>query len=190
MLSAVPTQKRRGPHSTTAVCILAAGSGTRMGPYATWVHKALLPVRDIAAISHIVLKFEALLGEEAHFVVAVGFRAHDVIEYLSLAHPRSKFTFVNVADYSGPGSGPGASLLACREQLPEAFYFVCCDTLWDSWQIPTNLAGQDWIAVAGVPGEETPAYCNARLVDSEVTGFLDKALAIDPGFKAFIFPDQ
>ena len=39
------------------VCILTAGKGTRMGSYASYLNKAILPIKEKAVISHIIEKF-------------------------------------------------------------------------------------------------------------------------------------
>src|SRR3990167_3229738 len=96
------------------VCILAAGgSGPDMGALAEYVNRGVLPVNNKATISYIVEKFP----KNVEFVVAVGYKKETIIDYLKLAHPERKFTFVTIKKFSGPGSGPGVSLLACKKHL-------------------------------------------------------------------------
>src|SRR4051812_26613251 len=110
----------RGP----LVCILTSGTGSRMGPYAGVINKALLPVAGKALISHLIDRFPA--GSE--FVISLGHQGAQVRDYLELAHPDVHFDFVAVDRIEGPGTGPGYSLRACRPLLGRPFYFLACDT--------------------------------------------------------------
>lgn len=162
------------------VCILTAGKGTRMGSYYKHVNKALLPINKKAIISHII----ELFPSETEFVVAVGYLADQVKDYLMLAHPQTAIYFVEVENYDGPGSGPGHSLLCCESYLRKPFYFVSCDTLW------SNLLDFDldrnWLGVAKVPAEITQTYCNFEINNGFVVGVKDKVHAPWPPYKAFV----
>lgn len=136
------------------VCILAAGRGTRLGALGRHANKALVPVGYRPAISRVIEKFP----RETEFVVAVGHRAALVRDYLAIAHPETKTTFVDVDNYQGPGSGPGYSLLCCRRHLEEPFVVTTCDTLVEE-AIPD--VGENWIGVALHPRPED--YCSVGL---------------------------
>ena len=112
------------------ICILAAGKGTRMGEYGTKINKSLLPVRNKAIISHIIDSFD----ESDEFVIALGYLGYQIKEYLSMAHPEKKFQYVDVKNFENEGSGPGLSLLQCKDLLNEPFYYMPCDAI-----INTNL---------------------------------------------------
>ena len=90
----------------TAFVILAAGRGTRMGRVGT-LHKALLPLGGRAVISRQI----ALAPPDARVIVCTGYRGWLIRDYLELAHPELKVTFVPVPGWDKPGGGPGASLL-------------------------------------------------------------------------------
>ena len=138
------------------VCLLAAGLGTRMGVISDNLHKALLPLGNRAVISRIIDQFPP----DATFVVAVGNRAHQVEAFLRFAHPDRAFEFVNVDPYRGPGSGPGHSLVACRDLLKEAFYFTACDTLINE-ALPRRQ--ENWVAVSAVTDPQN--WCTALVDD-------------------------
>ncbi len=161
------------------VCILTAGSGTRMGPYAQIINKALLPIDFRAVISRIVALFPA----DAEFVIALGYRADQVQAYLSIAHPGLNIRYVTVSPYEGPGSGPGYSLLSCRHELNGPFYFVACDTLFQA--IDLVPAHANWAGVARVPVEESAAYCNLRVDGDRVLDIVDKRRTASEDFVAF-----
>lgn len=125
------------------VCILAAGKGTRMGRYASMVHKALLPLGTKAVISHIFDQF----SHDSHFVIALGDRGKQVEEYCRLMHPNLHFTFVQVKKFEGPGAGPGRSLLECQPSIRGPFIFTACDTLITT-PLPTEEG--NWVGVTKV----------------------------------------
>lgn len=107
------------------VCILAAGKGTRITSFGGKLHKGLLPLGNLAVVSHIIAQFP----QDTRFVVALGHLAEQMRDYLLVAHPEAKVEFVTVDRYDGPGAGPGYSLWSCRELLDEPFYLTACDTL-------------------------------------------------------------
>jgi CTP:phosphocholine cytidylyltransferase-like protein len=125
-------------------CILAAGKGTR-NQSIRGLHKALLPLDNKAVISHIIEK----LHEDTEVVVAVGYQADQVVSYLNLTHPNRKITFVEVDNYDGEGSGPGYSLLCCKQELQCPFVFTSADTLIQESpsfeSISENWIGYDWV---------------------------------------------
>lgn len=107
------------------VCILTAGKGSRLGKYTSGLNKALLPVGEKAAITRIIEKF--CLNTE--LVIAVGHLKEQVVSYLHHAHPERNITFVDVDNFSGPGSGPGYSLYRCKDFLQCPFIFFSSDTI-------------------------------------------------------------
>lgn len=136
------------------VCILAAGVGSRMGGLSDNIHKAVLPINFKAVISHIVEKFP----KNIEIVVAVGHKKDTVKNYLALAHPERKFTFVEVDKYSGPGTGPGYSLLKCRNRLKCPFIFFAADTIVLE-DIP--MPDHNWFGIA--PVKDPEQYCTVRV---------------------------
>jgi choline kinase/mannose-6-phosphate isomerase-like protein (cupin superfamily)/thiamine kinase-like enzyme len=112
-------------HMPPAICILTAGKGTRMGQYGKHVNKSLLPIDNVAMISHAIEKTDS----NYEIVVALGYKSNQVREYCEAAHPDRKFIFVDVENFEGPRSGPGTSLLACKKYLQRPFYFITADCL-------------------------------------------------------------
>ncbi len=151
-----------------------------MGVMGQKLNKALHAINGKAIISHIIGKFPA----ETEFVIGVGFLGEQVRQYLQIAHESRQITFVEVDKYEGPGSGPGHSLLCCREYLLKPFYFVSCDTLWDNtldWSMTDN-----WLGVAHVKPSESSRYCNMKVIDDCVVEVRDKAHVDDVAFQAFV----
>ena len=120
------------------VCILAAGKGSR-NSWAENSHKALLPVKNKAAISFIIEKYL-----DAHeFVIAVGHNKELIKDYLTIAHPKTKIRLVNVKNYMNKGSGPGQSLLECKKYLQMPFISHACDAICTNNHARPN---KNWIA--------------------------------------------
>lgn len=147
------------------VCILAAGVGSRMGELSNHIHKAVLPVNFKAVISHIVEKF----SKDIEIVVAVGHKKDTVKNYLAIAHPDRLFTFVDVDKYTGPSSGPGYSLLQCKNHLQTPFVFFAADTIVLE-EIPAP--DHNWFGIA--PVKDTEQYCTVRIKDNLVYHLDDK----------------
>ncbi len=136
------------------ICILAAGKGSRMGVFADAAHKALLPLDNKAIIGRIIEQFT----DTDEFVIALGYKKEQVKDYLTIAYPKRKFTFVDVDNYDGPGSGPGCSLFACRQHLQEPFVFTACDTLVLS---PLPTYQQNWMGVKKV--DNIQQWCSVKV---------------------------
>ncbi len=84
-----------------------------------------------------------------------------VKEYCKLVFPNHKFTFVEIDNIDGEGSGPGYSALKCKEYLQRPFYITTCDCIIDS-PIP-HLDG-NWL---GVQPTSYPEKYSTILVDGE-----------------------
>lgn len=140
------------------VCILAAGGGA-VGHMSEHINRAVLPVNHKAVISYMIEKFPI----DVEIVVAVGHRKDTVVDYLTLAHPERKFTFVEVDRFVGPGTGPGHSLLLCKEHLQCPFVFSTADTIVLE-EIPQPT--ENWIGIA--PVHETEQYCTVKIKNNAV----------------------
>lgn len=166
---------------STPVCILTAGAGTRMGSKLAWLNKALLPLDDEAVLTKIV----RALGPSRRYVIGLGHNAEQVRGYVEAAHPDLDVEFVEVSPVTGPGSGPGRSLLCCREALGGPFVFVPCDAVIDEPLEGLDEPG-DWVGVARVPAEDTAQYCNFEVDQAgTVVGIRDKERAGGDAFRAF-----
>ncbi len=146
-------------------CILAAGVGNRMGPVTDNINKALLPINFKATISRIIEKFD----KNIEIVIALGHKGNTVRDYLALAHGDRKFTFVEVDNYIGPGTGPGYSLLKCKEKLQCPFVLFAVDTLVIE-DIPEPY--ENWFGTA--PVKETEKYCTVKIKNNLIYELNDK----------------
>ncbi len=150
------------------VCILAAGIGSRMEPFTEHINKSLLPVDFKAVISHIIEKFDVNI----ELVIAVGHLKETVKDYLECAHTDRKFIIVEVDRFTGKGSGPGYSLMQCRDYLDLPFVFFASDTLvLEDIPPPT----ENWLGVS--PVTETKEYCTAKILSNMIVGLEDKVIS-------------
>jgi len=120
------------------VVIPCAGAGGRLGGLTKHVNKALITVGLKPIISYIIEKFP----ENIEFVIALGYKGQLVKDFLELAYPERKFTFVDVDLYEGEGSSVGYSLFSCKKHLQCPFIFCANDTIVTE-EIPCPV--KDWI---------------------------------------------
>lgn len=132
------------------VFIPCAGKGTRMGEQTEYLNKTLLSVGNKPVISHIVENFE----DDIEIVIALGYKGDYIKQFLNLAYPEKIFTFVEIENYEGDGSGLGHTLLCCKEHLQCSFIFMSNDTLIkDEIPTPKKMASLgNWMGYSLIPG--------------------------------------
>ena len=107
------------------VLIPSAGLGSRLGDLSKNINKSLVTIGDKPSISYIIEKFP----KNVEIVIAVGYKAKSLKEFLGLAYPERAITIVEVDNFEGPGSGLGYSILKCKEHLQMPFIFCSNDTI-------------------------------------------------------------
>ena len=120
------------------VFIPTAGIGSRLNEETTYLNKSLLDINNKPIISYIIEKFP----KNTRFVIALGYKGYLVKQYLKLAHPNIKFTFVNILPFKGVKSGLGLTLLKSSKYLQDKFIFISCDTLINS---KIKFSNNNWI---------------------------------------------
>ena len=133
-------------------CILAAGLGSRNNTI-SGLHKGLLPIHNIPIISHMINKFDS----DKEIIIAVGHLAEQIKSYVSYVHSDKKIKFIEIKKYFGKGSGPGFSLLQCKNELQCPFVFTPIDTF-----IEENIkfdVKNNWIGVVKIPKSVSNRYC-------------------------------
>jgi NDP-sugar pyrophosphorylase family protein len=158
------------------VCILAAGIGSRIGAFSNVFNKALIPVQGKPSICHIIEKFP----EDVEIVIAVGYKKDQLISYLNHAYPNRKLTHVEVDKFVGQGTGPGYSLLKCKEHLQTPFVFFAADTLVKE-EVPSSE--ENWFGLAKVG--DTSRFCSAKMNDNKTIVRIDDKIKTDNEY-AFI----
>ena len=149
------------------VCILSAGKGMRLGSLTKSLNKSLLPIGQKAIISHIIEKFPT----DIEIVVATGYQGEKVREYLRHAHHDRKITIVNVENFDGQASGPGLSLLACKDQLQCPFIVYAADTMLSEKSLPPP--SRNWMGVCSVY-EDVENFCTVSVENGLISNLADK----------------
>lgn len=135
------------------VIIPTAGTGSRMGFYTSALNKALLPYCFKPNLAHIIDQFPS----DTHFIIPVGYKADQVIDFCALAYPDRKISFVPIDDYKSEKSGPGYTVSQCLHLLDSDFYYVPCDTFFNE-NILDHGRDKDLVYVKQVPVELSHLY--------------------------------
>ena len=135
------------------LCILAAGKGTR-NRCIEGLHKALLPLSNRPTISIIIEKFP----KDIPIIIALGYKSNQIVTYCNLVHSDRSIEYVYIENFDGSGSGPGLSLLKCKDKLQCPFIFTSADTVSKS---DSNLLSveNNWVGSSTVSAEVSHKYC-------------------------------
>jgi UTP-glucose-1-phosphate uridylyltransferase len=146
------------------VCILAAGENKGVD-YSDDFPITLLPIGFTSALSKIINKFP----KEIEIVIAVGYKKQLIKDFLNIAHSNRKISIVEVSNWGGQGSGPGKSLLSCKEYLSCPFILISGDTIVSD-NIPEPY--KNWVGVSQV--SDSTNYCMADVDNNFVIKFYNK----------------
>jgi NDP-sugar pyrophosphorylase family protein len=107
------------------VLLTTSGIGSRLGDLTKYTNKSLVRVGKRPAISYILDSY----SDEIEFVITLGYFGDHVKQYIELAHPNKKVTFVNVDKYEGKGSSLLYSISKAKDHLKCPFIFHACDSI-------------------------------------------------------------
>jgi thiamine kinase-like enzyme len=107
------------------VLITSAGTGSRLGDLSKNINKSLISIYTKPVISYIIEKFP----KNIEIVLAVGYKAELLKDFIRIAYPDRTIRFVDVDVYDGPGSGLGYTILKCESYLQCPFIFCTNDTI-------------------------------------------------------------
>ena len=156
-------------HHTPIVCILAAGTGSRLCEVSKSCHKTLIPYKHKAILTHIIEKFKP----DVEIVIAVGYFKEQIIEYIDFFHNDRNIKFIDVDPYMGVGSGPAHSIDCCRNVLQKPFYFCVSDFYSDTALQNDTLSTENWI---GLYETTTPeVYSTVEIKDGKVLQLMNKS---------------
>ena len=153
------------------VVILAAGLGSRMKSINDKIHKCLLPIENKAIVSKIIDKFP----KNTKFIIAVGHKKRQIINFCKIVHKDLNIKFLNIKNYSSTNSGPGHSLLQSKKIVKSPFYFTTSDTLFENIKFD-KIYFKNWVAVSKniINSNESIKYCCFRLKKNKVFELFDK----------------
>jgi choline kinase len=150
------------------VLITTSGLGSRLGNLTKFTNKSLVRIGDKPVISHIIDTYP----EDVEFVVTLGHYGSHVKQYLTLAHPKRKFEFVEVDVYMGEGSSLLYSISLCEEYLQSPFIFHACDTILPKNYIQDVDFSTNW-SVGGV-GHSSQSYRTINCVNGKIASINEK----------------
>jgi len=149
----------------TSVLITTSGIGSRLGDITEYTNKCLVRVGDKPAISYIIENYP----QDTQFVVTLGYYGYHVRSFLEIAYPDKNFTFIEVDNYSGPGSSLCYSILQAKDVLQRPFIYHACDTIV---QDPAPDLNNNWCA--GFKKGLGSQYRSLNVVNNCVTKINDK----------------
>jgi len=149
------------------VLIPTAGLGTRLGDLSKNINKSLISIATKPVISHIIDKFPT----DIEIVVALGYKGNLVRDFLELAYPDRKITFVDIDKFHGVGSGLGYTISKCQEHLRCPFIFCSNDTIVDE-NIP--IPNTNWIGYAIQDSYDAKKYRSIKKLGGVVTELCEK----------------
>jgi GTP:adenosylcobinamide-phosphate guanylyltransferase len=110
---------------TTPVLLTTSGLGSRLGELTEHMNKALIRVGTKPVISHIIDAYP----EGTEFVITLGYKGQQIREFIEVAYPDLRVTFVEVDQWEGEHSSLGRSMLAAKEHLQRPFIFHASDSI-------------------------------------------------------------
>jgi len=127
------------------VLITTSGIGSRLGNLTKYTNKSLIRVGKKPTLSYIIESYP----EDTEIVITLGYFGDYVKQFVELAYPKRKITFVEVDKYYGDGSSLAYSLLKAKEHLQCKFIFHSSDTIVskDSFDFSDEKFKSDWLGI-------------------------------------------
>jgi len=149
------------------VLITTSGLGNRLGNLTNYTNKSLVRLANKPAISYIIDAYP----DNTNFIITIGYCGDYVKQFLSLAYPDKKITFIDIDKFEGEGSSLGYSIFKCKDALQKPFIFHACDTIVNNFEIvsPTEY---NW--VAGAAANNSGAYRTINVIGSNVIKINEK----------------
>jgi len=158
--------KIKHEHMKPALCILAAGIGSRLENFSDHINKGLLPLDNKAIISHLIDR----TPKDYDIIIVLGYKGKMIEEYCNAAHSDRNFTFVTVDRYEGDGTGPGYSISQAKKYLQRPFIWVTADTIVTDDLPPVEY---NWLGL--YPTSIPQLYSTANVKDGNVVDFKNKS---------------
>ena len=149
------------------VLIPTSGIGSRLGNLTNFTNKALIRIGKKPAISYIIENYP----KNTEFVVTLGHYGDHVRQYIGIAHPDLKVTFVDVDKYEGTGSSLLYSINCARDVLNEPFIFHACDSIVQYDVIPEQVIS-NWLG--GFSSKGSSHYRTFNIIKDKVSRLNEK----------------
>jgi len=109
------------------VLITTSGIGSRLGELTKYTNKSLVRIGKKPALSYIIERYD----DNVEIVITLGHFGNQVKDFINMAYPNKKITYVQIDNYMGPGSSLLYSILKTKEYLQTPFIFHVSDTIID-----------------------------------------------------------
>lgn len=147
------------------VLITTSGLGQRLGDLTKYTNKTLIRVGRKPILSYIIEAYP----KDTEFVITVGYFSDQIKDFVKIAYPNLKVTFVEVDKYQGPGTSLGYSMLQAKQYLQCPFIFHCNDTIV-SENIPAPTVNWN----GGFNGDSSANYSTFSLFKDKIGLINDK----------------
>lgn len=154
------------------VLVTTSGLGQRLGELTQYTNKSLIRLGKKPILAYIIEAYP----KDTEFVIAVGYFADQIKDFIKIAYPNLKATFVDVDKYQGPGTSLGYSMLQAKDYLQCPFIFHCNDTIVTE-DIPAPTVNWN----GGFKGNSSANYSTFSL-SKEKVGFINDKGALDFDF--------
>lgn len=154
---------------SNTVVIPTPGLGNRMGALTKNLNKALLPYKEKPIISHIIENFP----KDTKFIIALGYLADQVRDFINIAYPDRDITFVEVDDFTSEKSGTAYTLKCCKKFINSSFWYVPCDTYFEE-NVVDKISDKNVYFVKQVPSEISHLYTMLKVDHNLIVDLLFK----------------
>lgn len=147
------------------VLITTSGLGQRLGDLTKYTNKSLIRIGKKPAISYIIEAYP----KDIELVITIGHFGQQIKDFVKIAYPERKVTFVDVDKYQGPGSSLGYSMIQAKKYLQCPFIFHCNDTIVTE---PIPAPDKNWNG--GFKGKTSANYSTFTISKNGVGQINDK----------------
>lgn len=152
--------------------ITTSGLGQRLGDLTKYTNKSLIRIGKKPSIDYIIGAYP----KDTEFVITIGHFGNQIKDFIKIAYPDLKVTFVEIDKYQGPGSSLGYSMLQAKKYLQCPFIFHCNDTIV-SEEIPAPA--ENWNG--GFKGKSSANYSTFTISENGV-GYINDKGALEYDF--------
>ena len=147
------------------VLISTAGEGKRLHKINSEINKSLLPYLNKPIIQHIIEK----IPNDLNIGVLLGYKSQQVKDYLILAFPSRKITFINIDDWTSNKSGTKYSLMSARKFLRQSFWYFPCDGIYENTNFMSAHFSEDVFIVDKIDHNQAIHYLTFTLDENRIS---------------------
>lgn len=154
------------------ILITTSGVGNSLGDSTKYTNKSLIKIGDKPVLSYIVESY----SKNTELVITLGHFGQYVKDFLELAYPERKFTFVWVDKYEGRGSNLVYSMLKASPHLQCPFIYHAGDTI-----VTENIPPPTKNWCGGFKGSGSSKYTSFNTLNNSVQQINNKGTT-DPDY--------